>query len=73
VTAQELRDKFESDLKNLQDTCLHENKEWMPYAYAPGHYSAPVWVCTCCDKIIDQRPNQGGTDGAGENVQGLVY
>lgn len=55
MTAKELRQKFETDLNQLQDNCKHEKiSDWMDYEWAPGH-SSPIKVRTCaiCEKIMD--------------------
>lgn len=54
MTAEELRDKFEKDLKELQDACKHEESEWMEDYWAPGHYSGMVNVCNYCEKILEK-------------------
>ncbi len=53
MTAKELREKFEYNLKKLQDSCNHENLCYLPYHFAPGHYSHMVNVCDNCEKIIE--------------------
>jgi hypothetical protein len=53
--AKELRDKFEKDLKELQDNCPHTDSEWMPFMWAPGHFGPKVRVCGECDKILEQE------------------
>jgi hypothetical protein len=53
--AKELRDKFDKELKDLQDNCPHTETEEMPYMWAPGHYADNnVIVCKECDKIVGQ-------------------
>jgi hypothetical protein len=52
--AQILRQKFEEDLKNLQDNCTHPEGEWMPHMWAPGHISPnKAYVCKHCEKIVN--------------------
>ena len=58
MTAKILRDKFEEDLKSLQDICPHVNAEWMPWAFAPGHYSQPVLVCDVCEKVVETKMSE---------------
>jgi len=53
--AKELRDKFEKDLKELQDNCPHKDSTWMPYMWAPGHFGPKVRSCNECDKILEQE------------------
>ena len=39
-TAKELKDKYEADLKELQDTCPHtDQSDWMDHYWAPAHSS----------------------------------
>jgi hypothetical protein len=53
--AEQLRVKFDNDLKELQDKCTHESSDWMPYMWAPGHFGLPVKVCIHCDKILEHK------------------
>lgn len=60
MTAQQLKDKYEADLKKLQDNCTHEKTTQMEYHFAPGHFSGTmVDVCDFCWKTIRTiQPNQ---------------
>jgi hypothetical protein len=49
-----LREKYEHDRKELQDSCSHPKTEWMDYSWAPGHIAGKVRVCTRCEKIIEK-------------------
>lgn len=51
-TAQQLRDKFEADLKSLQDTCPHTESEVMQSMWAPGHMGGMVRVCKVCEAVL---------------------
>lgn len=55
MTAKELRDKFEADLKELQDNCEHIKSEWLEHHFAPGHFGGMVRVCDNCEKILESR------------------
>jgi len=56
TTAKQLRDKFEKDLKQLQDNCKHEPSDWMEHVWAPSHYSGfQVKQCNNCWKIIKYK------------------
>jgi len=56
MNVEELREKFESDLKHMQETCLHKKlSKWMDYMWAPGHFGLPVKVCLHCGKIIKTK------------------
>lgn len=52
--AKELREKFEADLKDLQEICMHSKVEEMIHEYAPGHSIGTVRVCVNCEKIMDK-------------------
>lgn len=53
MTAKQLREDFEKDLKWLQDNCKHVETEILDYAWAPGHFSGLVCSCKNCEKILD--------------------
>lgn len=53
MTARELRERFEEDLKTIQMNCKHEETERMEYHWAPGHSTGLVHVCKNCEKILD--------------------
>lgn len=55
MNAQQLRDKYEQDLAQLQETCEHEKAEWMEHHFAPGHFDGMVFVCANCDKILKKE------------------
>jgi len=63
-TAKQLKEKYEQDLKELQENCKHEDvSEWIKFMYAPGHYD--IWnvkKCNICWKIL-QRMTQCGECG----------
>lgn len=52
MTAQILRDKFEEDLKALQNICPHLEVEELPYMCAPGHFAGTVIICKQCEKVM---------------------
>jgi len=57
VTAQQMKDKFDSDLKTLQEECPHNNQSnWMEHTYAPAHFSGfQVKQCNDCWKILQYK------------------
>ena len=59
-TAKQLREKYESDLKKLQEKCSHEKSTWMDNMVYPGHIYGAVLVCDVCDKVIDSNSIFGG-------------
>ena len=46
MTAQELRKRFEVELKMLQDFCPHTEIEIMPFAWTTGYFK----YCENCEK-----------------------
>ena len=54
-TAKQLREKYESDLKKLQEKCSHEKSTWMDNVSSSGHIYGTVLVCDFCDKVIDSN------------------
>ena len=56
--AKKLRDKFNADLAKLQEECDHLESSWMPYMWAPGHFSGDVLVCSRCQKILEHEKPQ---------------
>lgn len=56
MTAQELRDKFEIDLFELQSKCPHLESGWMEHHWAPGHVAGLVRVCLNCEKTLERSP-----------------
>ena len=52
--AQLLHEKYEQDLKDLQETCPHEQlSDWMSVMWAPGHLcNYDAQVCMECNKHI---------------------
>jgi hypothetical protein len=53
ITARTLREELARRLSNLQESCEHEESEWMPFEWAPGHRSGRVRVCNRCEKILE--------------------
>ena len=52
--AKKLRDKFEKELSELQDSCEHPSSTWMDWAWAPGHIWGRVRVCDRCEKVLER-------------------
>ena len=56
MTAKQLRNKFDKDLKKLQNTCPHKKSKWMEYHWAIGHWSGTmVNVCLSCEKTLETK------------------
>lgn len=50
MTAKELREKYEADLKEMQAKCAHtEQSDWIP----SGHFTIMGRVCLICDKVLE--------------------
>lgn len=56
-TAQQLYEKYQSDLERLQSECKHlEQSDWLNEEWAPAHGTGfQVKVCSFCNKTIDRR------------------
>jgi len=56
MTAKELYEKYEKDLKDLQDNCKHGDvSDWLTYYWAPGHSNSEAKQCNICHKIMETR------------------
>jgi hypothetical protein len=49
-----LRDKFDSDVKKLQDSCPHKKTQVTEFFWAPGHSSGTGRICLRCHKRLDK-------------------
>ena len=47
--------RHELELQEMQTNCSHEETEWMPYMWAPGHYGNDVEVCKNCGVITSEK------------------
>jgi len=57
-SAQELKDKYENDLKELQNKCKHEKTVWCIEEWAPAHRTGwEVLTCKNCWKKIERKVN----------------
>jgi hypothetical protein len=54
-SAKQLRKELEDNILELQKTCTHEDTDWYPYSWAPGHYCGEAKVCNFCEKIMEKR------------------
>lgn len=59
MNAQDLKDKYDADLKALQESCKHEGAMWMKYEWAPGHYGNDVKTCPICWKHLEWKEPDG--------------
>uniref|UniRef100_A0A6M3KY86 Uncharacterized protein n=1 Tax=viral metagenome TaxID=1070528 RepID=A0A6M3KY86_9ZZZZ len=55
-SAKQMRQRHQQELNELQAICPHTEGEWMPYCWAPGHYSGDIKVCKFCEKILERKP-----------------
>ena len=52
----EMRQRHKEEIENLQSMCSHpEISDWMPYMWAPGHFSGNVRICKFCGKTIERQ------------------
>lgn len=55
-TAKELKDKYDKDLKELQERCEHKNTTWCTEEWIIGHSTGyQVLSCSDCWKVIKRR------------------
>lgn len=55
-TMKQLRERYAREIEYFQNNCLHASiSEWMPYMWAPGHYSNDVKICVRCTKTMETR------------------
>ena len=56
-TAEGLREKYNKDLEELQDTCKHIDKsEWMIEEWPPAHTTGwEVIQCNTCWKLLERK------------------
>ena len=59
ITAKSLREKYEKELKDLQESCSHDDLSvWMDHMWAPVHYSGyQVKMCNICEKRMLVKVN----------------
>ena len=54
-TIKEMRERHEQEITSLQNNCHHlDISGWMPFMWAPGHYSHNVKVCNICGKVMEE-------------------
>jgi hypothetical protein len=63
--AERLYEQYQRDLKQLQETCPHEQRtDWMEEWWAPGHSTGrEVKACTNCNKVLQARRRCRGCSG----------
>ena len=50
----QLREQHKKEIDDFMNSCPHtEISDWMPFMWAPGHFSHNVKVCKRCEKIIE--------------------
>jgi len=59
-----LNEDYKRNLKELQETCLHEERtDWMEQHWAPGHSTGfEVKTCNECDKIVSRKTRCSNMD-----------
>jgi len=57
-TAQQLRDKYEKDLENLQNTCGHHDTDWFDETEIHGNLTGvKLKQCKTCWKVLLHKTN----------------
>lgn len=74
-SAAELRKEFRQKLNALQDSCGHEETEWMCYEWAVGHWNGTmVLICKRCEKELKwKKPETTGSLDASDDNQWQIY
>jgi hypothetical protein len=55
--AKTLKERYETDLKELQAHCEHAQTHWAIEAWAPAHFTGQeIEVCDNCWKQLTKRP-----------------
>jgi len=52
---EQMKERHEKEIEDLQSKCSHPESEWMPYMWAPGHFGPNVKVCRSCGKIVEKE------------------
>ena len=56
LTAKEIREKCEKDIRELQKICPHLETIWAEECWAPGHFTGKkIQMCTRCEKVIENQ------------------
>lgn len=52
----DMRARHKQEIEELQDNCKHVVVSgWLPYHWAPGHFSHDVKTCRGCGKIVESN------------------
>ncbi len=55
-TFKKMQARHEQEIANLQKNCKHPQvSNWLPYMWAPGHFSGQVKVCEICGKTVESK------------------
>lgn len=56
-TIKTIRERHQKEIDAFISLCLHvEISNWMPFMWAPGHFSHNVKICNRCGKIVEEEP-----------------
>ena len=56
TTAEEIRERCDKEIAELQQECVHPEKQWMMYAWAVGHFTGEIClICLTCNKELDRE------------------
>jgi hypothetical protein len=57
ITIKQIRERHKKEIEDFQSNCRHLTiSDWMPFMWAPGHYSHEVKICLRCNKIMETNP-----------------
>ena len=64
MTAKQIREKCEEDIKALQEICSHPSSRWAKECWAIGHFTGKsLKICEVCEKVLEEQ---------GERLEGLI-
>ena len=51
----QIQQRHEREIERFISTCKHQDiSDWMPYMWAPGHFSGNVKICKRCGKTMEE-------------------
>ena len=52
-------ERHEAEIATLRESCKHSHlTAWMPWQWAPGHFSGDVKLCKRCGKRMKEKPSE---------------
>ena len=54
-TIKQIRERHQEEIDTFISNCPHaEISDWIPYMWAPGHFTHNVKICNRCGKTIEE-------------------